>query len=301
MIFKGNKGKGADIVSELGFLGKNKQGQNVPTDSQAEQRSVGDIIADLEASDRLREDRRSGTDRRAAAQAAAAAESAQAASAQKPTPVASTPTVIKNEIDGDLPVFDDAQKRLAAHRAEIQKMLDEARVVEERLVAEASKARQEAGRIQLQEKQTAVAAAIAQENEWATKSTELSKRRDDLAADHARAAASVRAAQDGMAAAQATLADVTLRLKSAQQAAEEAQKLAKEREVAAANVLLLLETAQREAAEADKRAAASFASRVKAEQQLREAEEKAHIFTPSSETLESIRAIETRVQQKSAS
>lgn len=285
MLFKGKKNsdKTGDIASELGFLGPRKAAQNPQA---IEQRSVNDIIADLEASDRLREDRRTGKERR------------HVEHATQGVVAPSSPSREPVQIDDDLPEFGDAQRRLATHRAEIQKILDDARIVEERLVAEAANARAAAGRINLQEKQTALEAAIAAENETALMAGNAVKKRDALTADHQRYAAGVRAAQDGYAAAQATLKDAEARYHSAQSAAAEAQRLVQEREQVADSTRTLLDAAKLESDKAVRAAAVAVDGRKKAERDFAEAQNKASIYVPSAQTLEGIRAIESRVSDR---
>lgn len=189
------------------------------------------------------------------------------------------------------PNSDETLKRADGHRQRMEKLLNEARQIEEMLAKEAAEASALADKVNLEEKRAAVASAAEGELQAITRANELAQRRDAAVAQHAKAAAEVRATREAVDAATASVAELQSRLAEAQKLVTQSKFKLREGEARLESATALVDQTKVEAHNADRRAAKCSEIREAAEAELHHAEEIASSIAVTTETLERIRAL----------
>lgn len=186
---------------------------------------------------------------------------------------------------------DDTLQRADGHRQRMEKLLNEARQIEEMLAKEAAEASALADKVNLQEKRAAAAQAAEHEMQAITRANESAGRRDAAVAQHAQVAAEVRATKEAVDAATQSVAELQSQLAEAQKLVAQSKFKLRESEARLEKATALVDQAKVEAHNADRRAAKFSEAREAAEAEFRNAEEIASSIAVTTETLARIRAL----------
>lgn len=186
---------------------------------------------------------------------------------------------------------DETLRRAGGHRERMEKLLNQARQIEEMIAKEAAEASVLAERVNLEEKRSAAAQAAENELQAITRANELAQRRDAAIAQHAQVAAEVRTTKEAVDTATATVADLQARLAEAQKQVSQAKFKLRESEGKLEQATTLVDQAKVEAHNADRRAAKCSEAREAADAELAHAEEIAGSIAATTEALERIRAL----------
>ena len=259
-----------NVVSDIAFGARNPKAAN-----EDGKTNLDDVLTELEVSERESEDlympslavnEDKPVPRKASGPAPAAAPSATADS-------------------------DDALRRAGGHRERMEKLLNEARQIEEMIAKEAAEAAALADKVNLEGKRAAMAAAAEHERQAITRANELAKRRDEAVSQHDALAAQVRESKEAVDAALKSVVELQSRLAEAQKVVTQTKTKLREGEGHLEQAHTLVDQAKVEAHNADRRAAKCSEALAAAETDLHEAEEIAKSIAATTETLERIRAL----------
>lgn len=189
------------------------------------------------------------------------------------------------------PISDETLKRADGHRQRMEKLLNEARQIEEMIAKEAAEATALADRVNLEEKRAASAQAAENELQAITRANELAQRRASAIAEHTQVAAEVRVTREAVDAATASVAELQTRLAEAQKNVTQAKFKLREHEGRLEKATALVDQVKVEAHNADRRAAKCSEVREAAEAELHHAEEVASSIAVTTEALEKLRAL----------
>jgi chromosome segregation ATPase len=187
--------------------------------------------------------------------------------------------------------IDETQRRAAGHRQRLEKLLTEARQIEEMLAKEAAEARALAEKVNLEEKRAALARAVEDERQAATQASELTARRDTVLAQQTQTAEEVRVLREALDAAAASVKAIEAQFAEAQKLVTQTKVKLRESETRAEQVTAAVDNAKIEARNAERRAAKCREARETAEAELRKVEEIANSIALTAATLERMRAL----------
>jgi hypothetical protein len=221
-----------------------------------------------------------------------------------PDPVMSVPAASGDSdsaVVSEADEFVEAQRRAIAHREAIQAMLDEARAVEERLVAEAREAREIRARLGVEEKIALVASLVEREQQAAARGRDVMQRAERLVAEHAQAEDEAAASRASIDAATAAVVECQRRLAEARRAVADSEAHANECEDRVQRAAAAMLQSQREAQETERQMAECRAAREASEADARSAQERAKSLVPSATALELLHSLEAVVRGRSLS
>ncbi len=187
----------------------------------------------------------------------------------------------------------EAQRRADGHRQRLEKLLGEARQIEEMLAKEAAEARALADKVNLEEKRTAAAHAAELERQAIALANDVAARRETAVAQHAQSAAEVRALREAVDAAVESVKEIETRFAEAQKLVTQTKFKLRESETKAEQATTLADNAKIEARNAERKAAKCREAREAAEAELHKAEEIASSIALTAATLERMRSLGT--------
>lgn len=188
---------------------------------------------------------------------------------------------------------DDTLRLADGHRQRLEKLLDDARQIEEMLAKEAAEARALAEKVNLEEKRTAAARAAQVEHQAVSQAKAAIQQRDAAVAEHTKTTTDIRALHEAVEAATTSVADLQSKLAEAQKLVIQSKLKLRENETRAEQVAGVAEKAKVAAHSAERRAAKCREDRAAAEAELRQAEKIANSIATTMATLERIRGIGT--------
>lgn len=262
-----------NVVSDIAFGARNPKAAN-----EDGKTNLDDVLTELEVSERESEDLYMPS-------LAVNEDKPVPRKASGPAPAAAPPA--SSASSGS----DDALRRAGGHRERMEKLLNEARQIEEMIAKEAAEAAALADKVNLEGKRAAMAAAAEHERQAITRANELAKRRDEAVAQHDALATQVRESKEAVDAALKSVVELQSRLAEAQKVVTQTKTKLREGEGHLEQAHTLVDQAKVEAHNADRRAAKCSETLAAAETDLHEAEEIAKSIAATTETLERIRAL----------
>lgn len=265
-----------NVVSDIAFGARNPKAAN-----EDGKTNLDDVLTELEVSERESEDLYMPS-------LAVNEDKPVPRKASGPAPAAAPPASSASSASSG---SDDALRRAGGHRERMEKLLNEARQIEEMIAKEAAEAAALADKVNLEGKRAAMAAAAEHERQAITRANELAKRRDEAVAQHDALATQVRESKEAVDAALKSVVELQSRLAEAQKVVTQTKTKLREGEGHLEQAHTLVDQAKVEAHNADRRAAKCSEALAAAETDLHEAEEIAKSIAATTETLERIRAL----------
>lgn len=223
------------------------------------------------------------------------APSTSAVPAAKEPPAAPPPTngatMSTNGSTASTTLPDETVRRADGHRQRLEKLLDDARNIEEMLAKEAAEAAALAKSVNVDQARTLLAAATQSEREAAARANELTKRSEGAAAQLTQTTGELDTAREVLDAANDAVAECQARLVEAQKVVIQAKFKLRESQVRAQEASTVADAAKAEAREAERRASKLREAREAAQAEVQRAEEIAGSIAVTSAALERIRAL----------
>lgn len=252
------------------------------TKSDDEKPSLNEVLTELEVSERESDD--------LYMPAVNATEPVQTQASTTPT-AATNAQAVREEATPSSADLAEAQRRADGHRQRLEKLLGEARQIEDMLAKEAAEARALGEKVNLEEKRAAVARASELERQAAAQANEMTQRSEAAVAQHAQSAAEVRALREAVDAALESVKEIEARFAEAQKLVTQTKFKLRESETRIEQTTTLVDNAKIEARNAERRAAKYREAREAAEAELRKAEEIASSIALTAATLERMRSL----------
>lgn len=208
----------------------------------------------------------------------------------QPVPKATPKSTPKMNVEESLEV-DETLLRADGHRQRLEKLLNDARQIEEMLAKEAAEAKALAEKVNLDEKRAAVAEAAQLEQQAMGEAKLAVKRRDEAVAQQSQSATNIRALREAVETATTSVADLQARLAEAQKLVIQTKLKLRETETRIEQSASAVEKAKVEAHSLERRAAKCREERAAAQAELQKAEKIASSIASTMATLERMRGL----------